>query len=173
MRAVSESVSGTQNEAASPSLLPAKRRAKMFAVIALWSPFIAISFTLAVWATLVGEPEVTAFRTANLVIAAGGLLAALGLLSGWLALRTGRMVGYSGLRRRAIFALTANSLLICLAIVGVGTFVRLGRDLEKQNSKKSMPRRPSFEAASAHLAHSQKTLERLATNQPGDAGSVA
>ncbi len=170
---MSEPVSGTQNEAASPSLLPAQRRAKIFAVIALWSPFIAISFTLAVWATLVGEPEVTAFRTANLVIAAGGFLAALGLLSGGLALRTGRMVGCSGLRRRAIFGLTANSLLICLAIVGVGTFVRLGRDLEKQNSKKFMHRRPSSEAASAHLAHLQKTLERLATNQPGDAGLVA
>ncbi len=108
-----------------------------------------------------------------MVIAAGGLFAASGLASGWRALRVGRSVGYKGIFGRAVFGVTANALLVFLAILGVGGFMRLEKQLEKQKAQQQSPVRVSFEAATARLARSQKTLDRMATNYQGDAAVVA
>jgi hypothetical protein len=166
--------SGTESDAESPSVLAKGHQAKTFAIIALWSPFLAFIFTSVIMASMTDETlNERAFRTREMVIAAGGLLAAFGLASGWRALRLGRSVGYKGIFGRAVFGVTANALLVCLAILGVGAFMRLEKQLEKQKTQQQSPVRVSFEAATARLARTQKTLDRMATNYQGDAAVVA
>jgi hypothetical protein len=165
--------SGTENAAESPRVLAKRHRAKTFAIIALWSPFLAFVFTSVVLASLTDALNERAFRTREMVIAAGGLFAACGLASGWRALRVGRSVGYKGIFGRAVFGVSANALLVFLAILGVGGFMRLARQLEKQKAQEQLPVRVSFEAATARLARSQKALDRMATNYEGDGAVVA
>lgn len=165
--------SGTENDDGSPSVLAKGHRAKTFAIIALWSPFLAFILTCVIMASLTDTLDERSFRTREMVIAAGGLLAAFGLASGWRALRICRSVGYKGIFGRAVFGVTANALLVCLAILGVGAFMRLEKQLETQKAQQQSPVPVSFEAATARLARSQKTLDRMATNYQGDAAVVA
>ncbi len=157
----------------SPEVLSKRRRAKWFAIVAMWSPFFVFIFTCVILASLADKLDQPAVRTREMVIALGGVLAAGGLLSGWRALWAGRSVGYKGVFGRALFGLIANSLLLFLAILGVGAFIWLGCQLEKANAQHESPSRLSFEAATVRLARTVKTLNRLATNQHGDAALVA
>jgi hypothetical protein len=161
------------NGVESPGVLAKRHWAKRFAIIALWSPFLAFIFTCVLMASLTDKVDQPALRTREMIIAVGGLLAACGLVSGWRALVAGRSVGYTGIFGRAVFGVIANALLVCLAVLGGGAFMRLGSQLQKLTAQQQAPARISFEAATARLVRTQRTLDRLATNQQGDAALVA
>ena len=165
--------SGTENDAESPSVLAKRHRAKTFAMLALWTPFLAFIVTSGILASLTDPLDEREFRTREMAIAAGGLFASCGLASGWWALRVGRSVGYKGIFGRAIFGVSANALLVLLAIFGVVGLIRLERELQQQTAQQRSPVQVSFEAATARLVKGQKTLDRMATNSQGDAAVVA
>jgi hypothetical protein len=168
-----EQSSETENVVETPSVLAERHRAKRFAIIALRSPFLAFIFTSVVMASLTDKFDQASLRAREMIVAAGGLLSACGFVAGWRALRGGRSVGYRGIFGRAIFGVIANGLLVCLATLAVGALMRVGKQLQQASAQQHSPSRLSFEAATARLGRTQRTLDRLATNQQGDAALVA
>jgi hypothetical protein len=157
----------------SPSFLARRHRAKWLTIIALWSPFLAFISTSILMASLSDNLDKTTLRTREMAAGMGGVLAACGLACGWRALRVGRTVGYGGIFGRAVFGVIANGVLVCFAMIGVVAFFALGKQLEKLNTKQQTPGQLSFEAATARLARTQRTLDHLSTNDQGDAAWVA
>jgi hypothetical protein len=109
----------------------------------------------------------------KVIIGIGGLLALGGVVVAAGALAATRELGRQGIFGRALFGLISNTVVALAALCGIGALVNLDRDIERLKTQRPAPVKVTFEAASARLTRTEQTLERMATNQTGDAALVS
>jgi hypothetical protein len=160
--------------AASGAIIPPKRNsfAKRSAILSVWSPFAAFIFTCVLMASLSNQLEQKPFL-GKVVIGIGGLLALVGVVFASFALAASGQIGRRGIFGRALFGLISNGLVALAAFCGIAALVKLEGDIERLKAQHPAPGKVTFEAASARLTRTEKTLERMANSQSGDAALVS